>query len=159
MASVDRFTLVFLVIGVALIVGVVLALLWVDAPLPQGSYVVKADSTLQLSWYLQRGDRTEGDFTVSGGNNEGSLTVTSPSGKIIMNWYANGSYSNGFTAQENGFYTMIFTNLDSVSDQTIEVYFKSPYEPRLTIYDVIGLLVMAGGGAIIFLALHPPRRA
>jgi len=137
------------------VVGFFLTFFWMK--LKQGSYVVKAGGILELSWYLQKGDRTEGGFTVSGGNEEASLSIKNPSGQIIYSWYAKGRYDNGFTAQDSGVYTMIFRNLDNVNDQTIDVHFRSPYEPRLTIYDEVGLLMMVGSGVILFFGIRSLR--
>ena len=50
-------------------------------------------------------------------------------------------------------YTMIFENLDPVNDQSICVGFLSPYEPRLTVYDEIYLLIALGSVAILFLGI------
>jgi len=151
--------LVLLSAGIALcVVGFLLVLFWMDAPLKQGSHVVKVGGTFELSWYLQSGDRTEGGFTVSGGNEEANLSIKNPSGEIIYKWYAKGRYDNGFTAQDTGVYTMIFENLDPVNDQSIYVGFRSPYEPRLTIYDGVGLLIMTmGSGMILFFVIGSLR--
>jgi hypothetical protein len=151
--------LVLLSVGIALFVAGFLIVFWIYAPLKQGSHVVKAGATLELSWYLQKGDRTEGGFTVSGGNEEASLTIKNPSGQIIHVWYAKGRYDNGFTAEDTGMYTMIFKNLDDVNDQSIGVYFRSPYEPRITVYDVMGLLMMMGGVVILFFGIRSLRNA
>ena len=152
---------VLLSAGIVLfIAGFFVAFFWMDAPLKKGSYVVKAGATLELSWYLQSGDRTEGGFRVSGGNEQASLSIMDPSGKIIVNWYAKGRHDGGFTAQDSGMYTMIFENLDPVNDQSIYVGFRSPYEPRLTIYDAVGLLIMTiGSGMILFFVILSLRNA
>ena len=150
-----RTALVLVPAGIALfIAGLFLVLFWMDAPLEHSSHVVKAGGTFELSWYLQSGDRTEGGFTVSGGNEEASLSIKNPSGEIIYKWYAKGRYDQGFTAHDSGMYTMIFENLDPVNDQSIYVGFRSPYEPRLTIYDAVGLLIMTiGSGMILFFVI------
>ncbi len=135
-------TMVLLPFGIALFVVGFFMTFWTDALLQQGSYIVKAGDTLELSWYLQEGDRTEGFFTVSGGNEEASLSIKNPSGEIIYNWYAKKRHDNGFTAQDAGVYTMIFKNLDDANDEIIGVHFRSPYEPRITLYDKAGLLIM-----------------
>lgn len=145
--------LALLFAGTALLVlGIRLTFFWMK--LEQGWRVVRAGATLELSWYLQKGDRTEGGFKVSGGNGEASLSVRNPSGVIIFRWHANGSYYNGFSAKDSGVYSMIFENLDPVNDQSIYVGFRSPYEPRLTVYDVIGLLAMLGSGVILFFGIR-----
>jgi hypothetical protein len=151
--------LVLLLAGIAfLVVGFFLTFFWKDTtPLEQGSHVVKAGATLELSWDLQKGDRTEGFFTVSGGNEEASLSIEGPSGEIICNWYAKGRYDNGFMAQDSGVYTMILENLDNVNDESIDVHFRSPCEPRFTICDEVGLLTMLGSMVILFFGIRALR--
>jgi len=51
-------------------------------------------------------------------------------------------------------YSMIFQNLDSINDKSIYVGFRSPYEPRVTIYDAVGWLMMLGSGVILFFGAH-----
>jgi heme/copper-type cytochrome/quinol oxidase subunit 1 len=156
-----KISLVLLSVGIALFVlGFFLTFFWMQyPPLKQDSYVVKAGATLELSWYLYKGERTEGGFTVSGGNEEASLSIKNPSGETIYNWYAKGRSDNGFTAQDSGMYTMVFKNLDTVNDESIGVNFLSPYEPRFfTIYDEAGLLMMLmGSGVIVFLGIRALR--
>ncbi len=62
-----------------------------------------------------------------------------------------------FMAQDTGVYTMIFKNLDNVNDESIEVQFRSPYEPRITVYDEVGLLIMMGSGVILFFGIRALR--
>jgi len=146
--------LILLSIGiVVLVLGFLLTFFWIEG-LQQGWHVVKADGAFEISWYLQNGDRTEGSFNVSGGNRQAKVSVKNPSGVIIWARYANGSYHEGFTVKESGIYTMIFENLDPVNDQSIYVGFLSPYEPRLTVYDGIGLLTMLGSVAILFFGIR-----
>jgi hypothetical protein len=153
-----RTGLILLAAGIALfVVGFFLTFFWME--LKQGSHIVKAGATFELSWYLQKGDRTEGGFTVNGGNGEANLIIKNPSGQITCNWYAKGRCDNGFMAQDTGVYTMIFKNLDNVNDQSIDVYFRSPYEPRFTVYDKVGLLMMMGSGVILFFAVRSLRNA
>ncbi len=149
--------------SIVIVVGFFLTFSWMEA-LEQGSHFVEAGSLFELSWYLEKGDRTEGGFTVSGGNGQADLTIVSPSEVNIYYWFAEGRYDNGFTAQETGVYRMIFRNRDGVNDQIIDVHFRSPYEPRLTIYDAIGLSTMLAGALIVFLGIRgfrhskPPMR-
>jgi len=154
----NKAALVLLSAGIVLFTaGFFVTFFWVDAPLKQDSYFVKAGSTLELSWYLQNGDRTEGGFTVSRGKEEANLIIKNPSGEIICNWTAKGRYDNGFTAQDTGVYTMIFENLDNVNDESIDVHFRSPYEPRITVYDEVGLSVMMVSGVILFFGIRALR--
>jgi hypothetical protein len=146
--------LVLLSVGVAVFVlGFFLTFFWMER-LEQGWHVVKAGGSFELSWYLQNGDRTEGGFEVSGGNGQAKVSVENPSGVVIWARYANFSYYEGFRVEESGVYTMIFENLDAVNDQSIYVGFLSPYEPRLTIYDGIGLLMMVGSVLILFFGIR-----
>jgi hypothetical protein len=144
----DAFAL--LSVGIILFaLGFFLTFFWMEG-LAQRSYVVKAGRVLVLAWYLEEGERTEGSFTVTGGSEEARLSIFSPSGEKIYVWYARGLYSNGFTARETGTYTMMFENLDKTNDESIYVGFRSPYEPRLTIYNGIGLLTMLGSAVALF---------
>ena len=154
----NKAALVLLSAGIVLfIAGFFVTFFWMDAPLKQGSYVVKAGGTLELSWYLQNGDRTEGGFTVSGGNEETNLIIKNPSGVIIRNWTAKGRYDNGFAAQDTGVHTMIFKNLDNVNDESIDEQFNSPYEPRITVYDEVGLSMIMVSGVILFFGIRALR--
>jgi hypothetical protein len=117
--------------------------------LKQGYYTVKAGGSVELSWYLEEGDRTEGFFNVSGGNGRANLIVKDPLGMIVVNWNAQGRFDNGFDAQITGTYTMILTNLDTLHDQTIYVGFVSPYD-TIHISYIVGLF-MFGVGIILTL--------
>jgi len=118
--------------------------------LRQGYYNVEGESVLQLSWYLQEGDRTEGGFTVSGGNEEVRFYIENPSGVIIYDaGIVKTRLSTGFTAGYSGIYSLYFENLEPLSDKCIHVRFRSPYEPRFTPFDVLGLSMMFGGAAIL----------
>jgi hypothetical protein len=119
--------------------------------LEQGAHSVKAGGSFELSWYLEKGDRTEGGFSVSGGKGRANLIVKSPSGEIIENWTAQGRFGNGFDAYETGTYTMIFKNLDNVNDQTIDVGFLSPYDPILP--NPVGLLMVIASIVILIFGL------
>lgn len=120
--------------------------------LEQGSYNVKAGGSFELSWYLEKSDRTEGSFSVSGGNGRANFIVKNPSGEIIENWTAQGRYDNGFTAYETGTYTMIFKNLDNVNYQTIYVGFLSPYDTILI--NPIGLLMIIASIVILIFGVR-----
>jgi hypothetical protein len=116
----------------------------------RGDYNVKGETVLKLSWYLEKGDRTEGGFTVSGGNKEVKFYITDPSGVIIHDaGIVKSSYSNGFTTQDSGMYSFYFENLEPLSDKYVHAGFRSPYEPRLTTFDIAGLLIMLGGITIL----------
>ena len=156
---VNKTALVVLLAGMIIVAaGFFLIFFWMEG-LEQGEHVVKAGGRLELSWYLQKGDRTEGGFRVSGGNLEANLIIKNPSGGIIENWTADGRYDSGFTAQDTGIYTMVFKNLDNVNDQTVGVYFLSPYEARITIYDAVGFLMVVGGVVVFFLSVRSIKRA
>ncbi len=131
--------LALLAIGIVFLVVGVLAAVYERPGLEQGFYTVKAGGILELSWYLEKGERTEGFFNVTGGNGQLNLIVKNPSQAVIANWTANGRFDGGFTAQETGTYTMIFRNLDSTDDQIVYVSFQSPYH-RVRIYPFAGLL-------------------
>jgi hypothetical protein len=68
-----------------------------------------------------------------------------------------GRYDYGFTAGDYGVYSFIFENLDHVNDESIYVSFRSPYEPRLTAYDTMGLLTMLGSIVILFFGIRALR--
>ena len=147
-----RTSLVLMFVGMSVLVsGFYLAFFWMK--LRQGYYNVEGESVLQLSWYLQEGDRTEGGFTVSGGNEEVRFYIENPSGAII---YDAGivktrlEHGTGFTAGVSGIYSLYFENLEPLSDKRIHVRFRSPYEPRrLTPFEILGLPMMFGGTAIL----------
>jgi len=144
-----RTGLVLMFVGMIVFVsGFYLSFFWMK--LRQGYYNVEGGSVLQLSWYLQEGDRTEGGFRVSGGNEEVKFYIKNPSGVII---YTAGIVKNwldtGFTAENSGIYSLHFENLEPLSDKRIHVRFRSPYEPRPTVFDVLGLSMMFGGTAIL----------
>lgn len=129
--------------------GAYLAFFWMKGTIGIGDYNVKGGATLVLSWYLQEGDRTEGGFAVSGGNEEIIFHIKNPSGVIIYNagivktqlWY-------GFTAENSGIYSFYFENQEYSSQKLVHAKFNSPYEPRLTVYDIWGLSMMFVGFAI-----------
>ena len=147
-----RTSLVLMFVGMSVLVsGFYLAFFWMK--LRQGYYNVEGESVLQLSWYLSEGDRTEGGFTVSGGNEEVRFYIENPSGAII---YDAGivktrlEHGTGFTAEDSGIYSLYFENLEPLSDKRIHVRFRSPYEPRrFTVFDILGLSMMFGGTAIL----------
>lgn len=144
-----RTSLVLMFVGMSVLVsGFYLAFFWMK--LRKGYYNVEGGSVLQLSWYLQEGDRTEGGFTVSGGNEEVRFYIENPSGAIIYDaGIVKTRLSTGFTAEDSGIYSLYFENLEPLSDKRIHVRFRSPYEPRITIFDVLGLSMMFGGTAIL----------
>lgn len=144
---------------VVLIVGFYWTFFWMNIKLEQGSHVVKPGASFELSWFLEKGERTEGSFTVSGGSEEANLTIRDPSGETIITWPAKRSFWNGFSAEETGMYTMIFKNLDNVNDETIYVGFVSPYEPRFFVYDQTGLPIMITGVIALLLGIHLLRKA
>lgn len=148
---------VMLSVGVVLFVlGFLLTFFWMEG-LEQGWHVVKAGGTLELSWYLQRGDRTEGFFNVTGGNEEVRFIIEDPSGVAIRSsttWHGWSRLNVSFFAWETGMYHMIFENLDSANDQSIYVGFLSPSEPRFTIYDATGWLMMLVSGLFLLFGIH-----
>jgi hypothetical protein len=119
----------------------------------KGDYDVEGGAVLQLSWYLEEGDRTEGGFTVSGGNEEVRFYIENPSGVII---YDAGivktrlEHGTGFTAGVSGIYSLYFENLE-LSDKVIHAKFRSPYEPaaRFRFEFFLSLSMMFGGTAIL----------
>jgi len=144
-----RTSLVLMFVGMSVLVsGFYLAFFWMK--LRQGYYNVEGGAVLQLSGYLEKGDRTEGGFTVSGGNEEVKFYVENPSGVIIYDaGIVKTGLSRGFTAGYSGIYSLYFENLEPLSDKRIHVRFRSPYEPRITIFDVLGFSMMFGGTAIL----------
>jgi hypothetical protein len=146
-----RTSLVLMFVGMSVLVsGFYLAFFWMK--LRQGYYNVEGGAVLQLSWYLEEGDRTEGGFTVSGGNEEVRFYIENPSGVII---YDAGivktrlEHGTGFTAGVSGIYSLYFENLEPLNDKRIHVRFRSPYEPRFAPFEILGLLMMFGGTAIL----------
>jgi hypothetical protein len=107
---------------------------------------------LQLSWYLEEGDRTEGGFTVSGGNEEVRLYIENPSGVIIYDaGIVKTRFSGGFIAGVSGIYSLYFENLELLSDKVIHANFRSPYEPaaRFRFEFILSISMMFGGTAIL----------
>ena len=116
----------------------------------KGDYDVEGEAVLQLSWYLEEGDRTEGGFTVSGGNEEVRFYIKNPSGVIIYDaGIVKTRLSRGFTAGYSGVYSLYFENLEPLSDKVIHIRFRSPYEPRFAPFEILGLLMMFGGTVIL----------
>lgn len=118
----------------------------------KGYYNVEGGAVLQLSWYLQEGDRTEGGFTVSGGNEEVRFYIKNPSGAIIYDaGIVKTRLSRGFTAEDSGIYSFYFENLELLSDKVIHANFRSPYEPaaRFRFEFFLSLSMMFGGTAIL----------
>jgi len=136
-------------VGMSVLVsGFYLAFFWMK--LRQGYYNVEGGAVLQLSWYLQEGDRTEGGFTVSGGNEEVKFYIKNPSGVIIYDaGIVKTRLSRGFTAGYSGVYSLYFENLEPLSDKVIHIRFRSPYEPRFAPFEILGLLMMFGGTVIL----------
>jgi hypothetical protein len=125
----------------------------------EGDYDVKGEVTLELSsGYLEKGDRTEGGFTISGGNEEVKFYIKNPSGVIIHDaGIVKSRYDYGFTAKDSGVYSFCFENLERLSDKRIHVRFRSPYEPRLDVFDKLGVLTMLGGIAVLVYGAHAFR--
>jgi len=144
-----RTSLVLMFVGMSVLVsGFYLAFFWMK--LRQGYYNVEGGAVLQLSWYLQEGDRTEGGFTVSGGNEEVRFYIENPSGAIIYDaGIVKTRLSRGFTAEDSGVYSLYFENLEPLSDKVIHIRFRSPYEPRFAPFEILGLLMMFGGTVIL----------
>jgi len=143
-----RTSSVLMFVGMSVLIsGFYLAFFWMK--LRQGHYNVEGGSVLQLSWYLQEGDRTEGGFTVSGGNEEVRFYIENPSGEIIYDArIVKTRLSSGFTAEDSGIYSLYFGNLEPLSDKRVHVGFRSPYEPRrFTPFEILGLPMMFGGTA------------
>jgi hypothetical protein len=146
--------------GIAMFVlGLILTFFWMEGSPGPRDYVVQAGGKLELSWYLQPGDRTEGSFTASGGSEETRFSIKNPFGAIIYSVEVKGRYDTGFTAQDSGVYSFIFENLDQTNDESIFVSFRSPYEPRLTVYDEVGLLTLLGSIVILFSSIRSLVRA
>ncbi|MBE0513282.1 hypothetical protein IBX38_09560 [Candidatus Bathyarchaeota archaeon] len=145
-----RTSLVLMFVGMSVLIsGFYLAFFWMK--LQKGYYDVEGGAVLQLSWYLEEGDRTEGGFTVSGGNEEVRFYIENPSGVIIYDaGIVKTRLSTGFTAGYSGIYSLYFENLEPLSDKVIHVRFRSPYEPRrFTPFEILGLPMMFGGTAIL----------
>lgn len=116
----------------------------------RGYYDVKEGATLELSWNLEKGDRTEGGFTVSGGNEEVRFYIKNPYQVVIYGaGIVKSHYSTGFTAGHSGVYSFYFENLESLSDKRLYVTFRSPYEPRFTVFGKPSLLMIVFGGLIL----------
>jgi hypothetical protein len=126
--------------------GVYLAFFWMKGG--RGDYTVAGGATLELSWYLETNDRTEGRFTVSGGNEEIRFYIKNPYGVVIYDaGIVKKRLDTGFTAANSGVYSFYFENEEN-SEKIVQLRFRSPYEPRLTIFDIMGLSMMFGGLAI-----------
>jgi len=146
-----RTSLVLMFVGMSVLVsGFYLAFL--RGTVGKGDYDVEGGAVLQLSWYLEEGDRTEGGFTVSGGNEEVRFYIENPSGAIIYDaGIVKTRFSRGFTAGVSGIYSFYFENLD-LSDKVIHANFRSPYEPKTRFFFefILSLSMMFGGTAILF---------
>lgn len=145
-----RTSLVLMFVGMSVLVsGFYLAFL--RGTVGKGDYNVEGGAVLQLLWYLEEGDRTEGGFTVSGGNEEVRFYIENPSGVIIYDaGIVKTRLSRGFTAGVSGIYSFYFENLD-LSDKVIHANFRSPYEPKARFFFefILSLLMMFGGTAIL----------
>ena len=141
--------LTLITIGIALFVIGFFPVFYWQHRLEQGFHTVKAGASFERSWYLEKGDRTEGFFNISGGNGQANLIVKNPSGAVIVNWTVTGLGEGPFGAEETGTYTMILRNLDNVHDQIIYVGFLSPYDYFHSSYPA--RLLMIGGSIIILL--------
>jgi len=155
-----RTSLVLMFVGMSVLIsGFYLAFFWMK--LRKGYYNVEGGAVLQLSWYLQEDDRTEGGFTVSGGNEEVKFYIKNPSGAIIYDaGIVKTRLSRGFTAEDSGIYSLYFENLEPLSDKRIHIRFRSPYEPRrFTPLEILGLPMMFGGTAILIYGVTGVVRA
>jgi hypothetical protein len=127
--------------------GVYLTFFWMKGG--TGDYTITEGATLELSWYLERNDRTEGGITVSGGNEEIKFYIKNPYGVITYDaGIVKTRLDTGFTAANTGIYSFYFENQELSCEKVIQVRFLSPYEPRFTIFDLMGLSLMLGGFAI-----------
>lgn len=154
----SKMALGFISVGIAVFfLGFFLTFFWMEGSPGPRDYVVKAGAKLELSWFLQRGDRTEGGFKVKGGSGEARFNIVNPSGAVIHRADVKSRYDYGFTASDSGVYSFVFENLDYVNDESIYVSFRSPYEPRLTVYDGVGLLTMLGSIVLLFFGLRALR--
>ncbi|MCW3984903.1 MAG: emp24/gp25L/p24 family protein [Candidatus Bathyarchaeota archaeon] len=127
--------------------GVYLTFFWMKGGI--GDYNIAGGATLELSWYLETNDRTEGRITVGGGNEEIKFYVKDPYGVVIYDaGVVKTRVDTGFTAANSGIYRFYFENQENSSEKIVKVRFRSPYEPRLTIFDIIGLSIMFVGFAI-----------
>ena len=109
------------------LLGLFLTFFWVKgAPGPR-DYVVKAGDKLELSWYLQTGDRTEGCFTVRGGSREARFAIVDQSGKVIYSADVKNRHDHGFTASDSGVYSFTFQTYDDIPEGNIvdSYYFNS----------------------------------
>ena len=131
--------------------GVYLTFFWMNGRrIGRGDYSVEGGDLLQLSWYLEKGDRTEGGFTVSGGNEVVRFYIENPSGKYI---YApknvKTQFLNGFTAGQEGVHRFYFDNQEYPNEKIIHANFRSPYEPSINRFQILGLSMMLGGLIIL----------
>jgi len=147
-----KISLVLISAGISiLLMGFFVTFFWMKGNIGEGDYDVEGGATLILSsGYLEKGDRTEGGFTVSGGNEEVKFYIKNPSGATIHDaGIVKSQYDCGFTAQETGIYSFYFENLETLNNKQIRPNWRSPYEPMLNLFDKIGLLTMLGGIAIL----------
>ena len=136
----NLFGLTLLFVGIVLLLsGIFLAFYWMQG-LEQRDYTLKAGASLELSWYLEKGERTEGNFNVSRGNLETNMVIENPSGEVVESWSGKGEYNGGFMAQETGTYTLTIINLDNIHEQTIFLRFSSPFDVRISTW--IGWVLM-----------------
>ena len=130
--------------------GVYLTFFWMKGTIGRGDYDVEGGEVLKLSWYLENGDRTEGGFTVSGGNEEIRFYIENPSGAIIHDaGIVKTRLDYGFTAGNSGIYSFYFDNQEYTSKKTVHASFRSPYEPSINRFEVLGLSLMFAGSVIL----------
>ncbi|MDH5448356.1 MAG: emp24/gp25L/p24 family protein [Candidatus Bathyarchaeota archaeon] len=135
---------------IIIVLGAYLTFFWMKGTVGKGDYDVEGGDVLQLSWYLENGDRTEGGFTVSGGNEEIKFYIKNPSGAIIYDaGIVKTRLWHGFTAGNSGIYSFYFDNQEYASKKTVHASFLSPYEPSINRFEVLGLSLMFVGLIIL----------
>ena len=141
-------SLMLIIVGLCiLLLGLYLPFYLTTSNVGKGDYNVEGGTTLELSWFLYKGERSEGGFTVSGGNEEVTFYIKTPSDTFI---YAprvvKTQFTNGFSAGQDGIYNLYFENQD-LDDKIVHTNFVSPYEPRWPLVLVLFLvlpIILAG---------------
>jgi hypothetical protein len=146
------FSWVLVLAGIAvLILGCSLIFLWKEGSPAVKAYDLKAEQPLELSWYLQRGDTTKCNFTISGGNEWANFTIKNPLGVIVYSNSSEGPYPylGEYTAQDSGLHKFIFESSENAT-KSILVDFRSPSEPP---HYRLGVLIVFGSIVTLFFGL------
>jgi len=142
----DRLTNALITLGVILIgAGLFLCL----APPIMNNTQTESKSVPQLqtlisTFMLDKGDRFEGYFTVSGGDNGIKFNIEDPNASTILDaGTVTGRRDFAFTAEFTGTYTLTFDNSDSLTGKTIFLSYSGTTRFPSSVAVVIALFGLA----------------